>query len=59
MIEILGNYFKNFASNKYLKFKNRCQKSDSILDSKGRKICDEFQETSKNEEIILKHKELI
>lgn len=45
--EILRSYFKNFVSNKYLGFKIWCQKSDSILDSKGRDVCEYFQENSK------------
>lgn len=50
---------KKNISNKYLRFKKWYQKLNSILSSKGRKVCDEFHEKLKNKEITIKLKELI
>lgn len=41
-IKILEIYFKNFVSNKYLKFKIWYQKPDSLSYYKGIEVCDEY-----------------
>lgn len=50
----IGINLINFASNKYLRFKNWYQKHDSVLDFEDRKVFDESKEISNQKEIIMK-----